>query len=74
MASDFKTFTDSCSVCQQIKPTPQQKYPITSIPVTNLFETLIIDFKTVKQYKRYQKENIYRHLLILVNQYSQYIT
>jgi hypothetical protein len=74
MASDFKAFTDSCLVCQQIKSTPQPKYPITSIPVTNLFETLTIDFHTVKQDKRYQKENIYRHVLVLVDQYSQYIT
>jgi hypothetical protein len=37
MASDFKAYTDSCLVCQQIKNTPQPKYPITSIPPANLF-------------------------------------
>jgi hypothetical protein len=60
MATDFKTFIDSCLVCQQIKSTPQSHYPLTSIFPTSLFHTVTIDFHTVKQEARFQKDNIYR--------------
>ena len=75
MAGDFKTFVDSCLVCQQIKSSPQPKYPLTGLPVSSkLFETLHIDFHTVTQDKRFKNDNIYRHVLVLIDQFSQHVT
>jgi hypothetical protein len=73
MASDFKAYTDSCLVCQQIKNTPQPKYPITSIPPANLFDMITIDFHTVKQEKRFQKDDIFRHVLVVVESLTQFV-
>jgi hypothetical protein len=73
MASDFKAYTDSCLVCQQIKNTPQPKYPITSIPPANLFDMITIDFHTVKQEKRFQKDDIFRHVLVIVESLTQFV-
>jgi hypothetical protein len=74
MATDFKTFIDSCLVCQQIKSTPQAHYPLTSIYPTSLFHTVTIDFHTVKQEARFQKDNIHRHVLVIVDSFSQFVT
>jgi len=74
MSSDFKQFIDSCLICQQIETQPQQKYPLTSIPVSyRLFDTWQIDFHSVKQEKKYARENIYRHVLECVDQFSQFV-
>jgi hypothetical protein len=73
MSSDFADFISSCLVCQQIKNTPQAKYPLQSIPVSGLFSTLMIDFHTVCT-DRSTRDCKLKHCLILVDQYSQFVT
>jgi hypothetical protein len=51
MATDFEAFTKSCLVCQQLRNSKPPHYPLQSIPVTQLFDTLMIDFHEVRQNK-----------------------
>jgi hypothetical protein len=52
MATEFAMFTKSCLVCQQIRNTAKPHYPLQSIPVSGLFEVLMIDFHEIRQPKR----------------------
>jgi Integrase zinc binding domain len=74
MASQFKLFTDSCLVCQQVKSSPAPHYPVKGIPVGGLFETLQIDFHEIRHPKNNPHPNAYKHVLIMVDQFSQFIT
>jgi hypothetical protein len=69
MATEFAMFTKSCLVCQQIRNTAKPHYPLQSIPVSGLFEVLMIDFHEIRQPKRAGKD-VFRYVLILIDQMS----
>jgi hypothetical protein len=73
MSSDFADFISSCLVWQQIKNTPQGKYPMQSIPVSGLFSTHMIDFHTVC-IDRSTRDCKLKHCLIEVDQYIQFVS
>jgi hypothetical protein len=73
MATEFAMFTKSCLVCQQIRYTAKPHYPLHSIPVSGLFEVLMIDFDEIRQPKRAGKD-VFKFVLILIDQMSQYTT
>jgi hypothetical protein len=73
MATEFAMFTKSCLVCQQIRNTTKPHYPLQSLPVSGLFEVLMIDFHEIRQPKRAGKE-AHRYVLILIDQMSQFTT
>jgi hypothetical protein len=56
MATEFAMFTKSCLVSQQIRNTTKPYYPLQSIPVSGLFEVLMIDFHEIRQPKRAGKD------------------
>jgi hypothetical protein len=73
MATEFAMFTKSCLVCQQIRNTAKPHYPLQSIPVSGLFEVLMIDFHEIRQPKRAGKD-VFKYVLILIDQMSQFVT
>jgi hypothetical protein len=73
MATEFAMFTKSCLVCQQIRNTAKPHNPLQSIPVSGLFEVLMIDFHEIRQPKRAGKD-VYKYVLILIDQMSQFVT
>jgi hypothetical protein len=73
MASEFAMFTQSCLVCQQIRNTAKPHFPLTSIPPSNLFETLMLDFHEIRPPKNTNHDG-FKYVLILLEQMSQYVT
>jgi hypothetical protein len=73
MATEFAMFTKSRLVCQQIRNTAKPHYPLHSIPVSGLFEVLMIDFHEIRQLKRAGKD-LFKYVLIHIDQMSQYTT
>jgi hypothetical protein len=73
MATEFAMFTQSCLVCQQIRNSAKPNYPLTSIPPSNLFDTLMIDYHEIRPPKNTNHEG-FKYVLILLEQMSQYVT
>jgi hypothetical protein len=73
MATEFAMFIKSCLVCQQIRNTAKPHCPLKSIPVSGLFEVLMIDFHEIRQPKRAGKD-VFKYILILIDQMSQFVT
>jgi hypothetical protein len=73
MATEFAMFTHSCLVCQQIRNTAKPNFPLTSIPPSNLFDTLMIDFRELRPPKNTNHDG-FKYVLILLEQMPQYVT
>jgi hypothetical protein len=73
MATDFEAFTKSCLVCQQLRNSKPPHYPLQSIPVTQLFDTLMIDFHEVRQDKS-AGADAYKYVLVCIDQFSQFVS
>jgi RNase H-like domain found in reverse transcriptase/Integrase zinc binding domain len=56
MQKDVKDYASSCLICQQIKTSPSQQYPMHSIPVAqNIFQTIQIDIHSIATQPRGSK-------------------
>jgi Integrase zinc binding domain len=72
ISGDFADFCSSCLVCQQIKRSPQEKYPLQSIAVANPLQCLMIDYHEVRQNPKV-RESPFKYILILSDQMTQYV-
>jgi hypothetical protein len=67
MTTDFEAFTKSCLVCQQLRNSKPPHYPLQSIPVTQHFDTLMIDFHDVRQIRVLVQTRISTYSSALIN-------
>jgi RNase H-like domain found in reverse transcriptase/Integrase zinc binding domain len=72
ISGDFADFCSSCLVCQQIKRSPQEKYPLQSIAVANPLQCLMIDYHEVRQNPKV-RGSPFKYILILSDQMTQYV-
>jgi hypothetical protein len=73
MVEDFQLFAESCTVCQQIKPSKTEKFKMTSMPVYNFLDAIFIDYHEIRLPKRDRTPEAYKYVLGIVESFTQNI-
>jgi hypothetical protein len=58
---------------QQFRNSKPPHYPLQNMPVTQLFDTLMIDFHEVRQDKS-AGADAYKYVLVCIDQFSQFVS
>jgi hypothetical protein len=62
MVEDFQLFAESCTMCQQIKPSKTEKFKMTSMPVYNFLDSIFINYHEIKLLKRERTPEAYKYV------------